>query len=219
MQAQLRAFRAFTLVEVLVVFAVIALLAGLSLAVFGGAKRRSYATVNVSNLRQLGQAGAMYAEEAGRFPDSVVPLVRSGVVPAALVASPDDPTKEGYANVSVKAWERGHLFDPSRIAPFKSSYPGLREQLITDIMWEKYIRGQSGGGWLVDVTDSVIPAGDDVQPLDLWEGTYRRLLYDGAVVVRTFRSGAGKLPDGKKSPFRSPEMLFTDDPAIFSQSD
>lgn len=60
----------FTLVELLVVLAIVALLAGLLLPALAAAKGRSHRTTCGSNLRQIGLAWEMYLADAGqRFPD------------------------------------------------------------------------------------------------------------------------------------------------------
>lgn len=62
--------RGFTLVELLVVLAVIALLAGLLLPALGRAKQLAAATACRSNLRQQALAWELYlSEHADRFPD------------------------------------------------------------------------------------------------------------------------------------------------------
>jgi len=61
----MRAVRAFTLVEMLVVIAIIALLSGIVLAVLPAVRKRSYEAVCLSHLRQLGQAFAMYKQDWG----------------------------------------------------------------------------------------------------------------------------------------------------------
>jgi prepilin-type N-terminal cleavage/methylation domain-containing protein len=52
--------RAFTLIELLLVIAIIALTAGLAYAVMGPAREKARQTVCVSNLHQIGRALAMY---------------------------------------------------------------------------------------------------------------------------------------------------------------
>lgn len=66
----MRTHSAFTLIEVLVVIAIIALLAGLILPVLSKARAQGRVTSCKSNLSQLGKAVQMYAaENQSRYPD------------------------------------------------------------------------------------------------------------------------------------------------------
>src|SRR5215831_12946297 len=58
----------FTLVELLVVMAVILVLAALLLPALQRARARGQTAACINNLRQLGLAAASYSSDAGRFP-------------------------------------------------------------------------------------------------------------------------------------------------------
>jgi prepilin-type N-terminal cleavage/methylation domain-containing protein len=61
--------RAFTLVEMLIVLGIIAVLTAIAFPVFNSVRRRSYGTTCASNLKQLGLAANLYAQDYdGLFP-------------------------------------------------------------------------------------------------------------------------------------------------------
>ncbi len=77
--------RAFTLIELLVVIAIIAILAAILFPVFAQAREAARKTTCTSNLRQMGQAIAMYAQD---FDEAFVPWIQdTGIRPRDSVRS------------------------------------------------------------------------------------------------------------------------------------
>ncbi len=64
--------RAFTLIELLVVIAIVAILTAILFPVFGKVRQKARQATCASNLRQLGTATMMYAQDY----DDVVPMYR-----------------------------------------------------------------------------------------------------------------------------------------------
>ena len=83
---RLRSGAAFTLVELMVVIAIIAILAALLLPTLGQAQAKARSTQCVSNLHQWGLAYRMYADDFNDF----LPRRGQGVQTLALITRPDD---------------------------------------------------------------------------------------------------------------------------------
>jgi prepilin-type N-terminal cleavage/methylation domain-containing protein/prepilin-type processing-associated H-X9-DG protein len=135
-----RANRGFTLIELLVVIAIIAALAAMLLPVMSRARRKAYNTVCVNQLRQLGVATRLYAEDnENRLPkaellptmpvDPQQPLPRicdvlgpyvskaSGTNSAAVFKCPTDNLKMYLNQGSSYEWNtelNGHRMDETR---------------------------------------------------------------------------------------------------------
>lgn len=69
----------YTLVELLLVIAIIALLSALLFAVFAPARRKSHEASCLSNLRQIGLAFKMYESDYGDLPETLPDLTKSYV--------------------------------------------------------------------------------------------------------------------------------------------
>ncbi|GIV17251.1 MAG: hypothetical protein KatS3mg022_2686 [Armatimonadota bacterium] len=88
--------RGFTLLEILVVVAIIALLVALLLPVFQQARKKSYEPVCTSNLRQFHVAFSLYREDYGetaKFQALLLPYIRD----RRILRCPADTYKHGAA--------------------------------------------------------------------------------------------------------------------------
>ncbi len=82
--------RAFTLVEILVVIAIVAALIAIIVPVVAGAKKRSHMAVDISNMRQLATAIAMYREDHEYAPYRLHDLDGVYVTSQEIYVSPAD---------------------------------------------------------------------------------------------------------------------------------
>ncbi len=82
---------AFTLVEILVVLAIIGILAALLFPAFGRARESARQTNCASNLQQIGVAVLQYRKDEGRYPDTLVDILGENTVVADFT---NPPTKQ-----------------------------------------------------------------------------------------------------------------------------
>lgn len=91
--------RAFTLIELLVVIAIIAVLLAMLLPAVGRARKAAQMAASMSNLRQIGLAGAMY-RDAGRGQLPFTAVYRRGIVSS-------DRADPGKGLVGLCSWSFG----------------------------------------------------------------------------------------------------------------
>jgi prepilin-type N-terminal cleavage/methylation domain-containing protein len=119
----------FTLVELLIVVAIIALLFGILLPAMASARRSAKAVVCGANLRRIGMALNMYAKDNRDFYPRALPLA-----PGANPAKQDDWSIPWPSDMCPMFWQAGY---PSLLIPYLSDvrigdpydYPGLPSQM------------------------------------------------------------------------------------------
>ncbi len=174
--------RGFSLVETLVVISVISVISGIMLPVLVNSKKAAHRTDDISKMRQLGQAAAMYETQYGEFPVTTQQLVRANMVPAELCAATGDLSKTGIANDLAK-FTNPKLRKEAQmpLTNYKSSFVGLGEFGLTTRTMDEYVNTGPNAGWLIDAS----PSEKTEWPTpSQWKGTYRRLTTEGAVIVR-----------------------------------
>lgn len=165
--------RGMTLVEVMVVSAIIATLLAIVAPALHRARISALQTDDVSRLRQLAVAQGLYIEEYGIAPVRAWEIELSGLAPSNLMASPLDPTPEGYSNRIAYRSERLE-------APFRCSIVG-----IGDWGWSHANLLVDGDGYndlgaFVVLSEYEGRLCDEGEPMGC-RGRYHRLTLDGAV--------------------------------------
>ncbi len=171
--------RAYSLVEILIVIAVILIVAAIIVPLLSRAKQNANQTTAISNLHQLGLAANLYHQDVGEYAISVRQLVQGGYADKTLASSPFDKVPDGWANQFAKQVEhqRTAMEKPSPFRLTFMSMKGFGFGLSHLRSWED----KENPGWLVDPTIGKLQAGSAPWP---WEGSYMRLCLDSAVVRR-----------------------------------
>ena len=103
----------FTLVELLVVIAVIAVLAAILFPAFATARSSARRTACISNMRQMGLALGMYRQDYEELPPHLSVLFPAYVSDARLLVCPNDPKRAQFeGNVRLE----GTLYLPSGVS-------------------------------------------------------------------------------------------------------
>lgn len=193
----------FTLVEILVAIAVLVTIAAIIAPVIVRSKDAARGANDISNLRQLGLAAALYLDTYGKPPSGCPTVVEARLAPEALCAGLLDPYREGLANRLVKGLGSG--IEAYEVT-YRSTFVGRREFGWPEDKWEEAMNHAESIGWLVDLAPSDnLP---ETEPSDCqWRGRYRRLMLDSSVQWRAHK----RVLVSPSGPERwSPVMLFGD---------
>lgn len=95
-RVQTRAARGFTLVEILIVAAIIGLMAAILFPVFARARAQARRTACTSNLRQVGLSIALYRQDANQLPSYLSQIHPLYLSSSALLRCPNDAQNGQY---------------------------------------------------------------------------------------------------------------------------
>jgi len=165
----------YSLTELLVVIASLALLMALLLSVVIGARRRAHIASCTAQLRQLGLAFKMYLEDVERRPPNLGSLVVAGYSPKDVLLCPSDITG-GYGSLIYKGY-----VDLYPDIAFSYRYFGH----LSDKLWNLIFREPTSGIMVCQLHGqrTEISSLDKYSGLE-FEGLILRLQADGAVVQR-----------------------------------
>ncbi len=84
--------KAFTLIELLIVIAIIAILAGIIITATTGATKKARDSKRVADIQMLQTALVQYEADNGKYPSSLQDLVNGGYI-SAIPVDPEDKTQ------------------------------------------------------------------------------------------------------------------------------
>ncbi|MFW5697249.1 MAG: type II secretion system protein [Fimbriimonadaceae bacterium] len=177
--------RAFTLIELLIVIAIIAVVAAIIFPVYSQAKKRSTAASDISNLRQIGLAASLYQDEHETVPLAgydTRTLLKQKRIEVELLRCETDPTDRGWNNHFRAVLTRGGRQADWIIKPtdyFDSHINALDRMSKVHLLDIKETDPESG--WLAALTHSKPNRIDPDRSTIFTGGSYHRLLFDGSV--------------------------------------
>lgn len=195
---------AFTLVEILIVVAIIGILAGLLFTAFSRVRANSYKATCISNLRQLGLATQMYQQDyqcekiAPNVPLHVDPIIANYARNPQILLCPLDTNRLGYGNSvlehQISDYRNSYVYLGTYYAeqPNPDSPDRFKDTKIAGddtAIFACQLHGEpfeDGQHWPIA---KLAPHGGLVAPeqmMQLYQGTRLRLMPDGHVKTDSF---------------------------------
>lgn len=196
--------RGVTLIELLVAMAVLMVVAAIVLPVVTRAKDHATNVTDISNLKQIGVAAAIYSGDYDDRNDGLAPLILGGYVKdPQILRSPRDHFKEGASRRLSRALHDGMREWPAEFPPV--TYYSYKEATILRWFYDQEILDQPNSGWLINPVRFEFEQGHKIL-----DGRYQRLLWDGSVQTRTIRPIDGVNSAGFEFSIQPTYSLFCD---------
>jgi prepilin-type N-terminal cleavage/methylation domain-containing protein len=210
--------RAFTLIELLTVVALIGILASLLLTAISSAKKKSRIAVCTSNLHQVSLAVYMYVDDTSEQPGVTNLIDRNYLSSPNIVLCPEDKTSN---------WGLLLQSPPQPITstntPPGQTFSYMMHPLGWDVsLWNRLMHGPSSAG----LSACQLHGLGNQQSSDAknYSGLLLRAQRDGAVVRRQAFPGSWSLaglpnlpPGAASTPYLYPLPVYVDDPAGWLQ--
>jgi prepilin-type N-terminal cleavage/methylation domain-containing protein/prepilin-type processing-associated H-X9-DG protein len=156
MKKNFKSANAFTVLELLVVIAVVAILAALLFPVFKGAKDRARRTACLNNLRQINLGVRMYGDDSNDAPPT--PGKAAGATNPITLYSGYKELMKSYVGPPGEASSRDKLF----ACPADMFYPGFVSVNATPQQQWRYVRQSLHGTNYLDYSSYAFNGGDNV---------------------------------------------------------
>jgi prepilin-type N-terminal cleavage/methylation domain-containing protein len=200
----------FTLIEILIVIAIVAVLASIVMAGFAAVREKGRQTTCISQLHQIGLAYMMYSEDAGQRPRRMESLISEGYLKTpSLLVCPSDPWGNlmglyGKKNGFSSEYANSYLYFSGFATPPARNY------------WWNRMTAQMGpaAGIVACKTHGSLTEHSSEPGPNAFQGKILRLQRDGAVVVRNAYPKIEYVPgtDQKSGESWDTWNLFSDKP-------
>lgn len=209
--------RGWTIMEILVVVALIVALVGIIVPIYSFAKKSAKSSYDLNLMRQMGDAAELYREDYGKAPLSCQTLVATGRITESLVYGLSDPTDQGVAKEHLAALYDGPRMRGLGVPDYRLSFLGLGDIGMFDDasvpVGPPPTKSFPAAGWLADMTT----ADRDSSRTPYFEfsslrGRYRLLRQDGGVESRPIPAVTVQVRPGHLVTCLNDAWLYTDVP-------
>jgi type II secretory pathway pseudopilin PulG len=169
------------MIEILAVCTIVAVLAALLFPALVRAKVQGQEASDISQMRQVALAGALYNTEYGQFPYRTEQLVSLGMLPKEECKLSLDRYREGFATHVMRSIWKDNSFYEKTIPPYPQSFLSRGMFGYGERQMQLFTRNQNPG-WAFCANEGTAGPTDSDLAL-IWGTHYQRIQDDGAVTI------------------------------------